>query len=197
MRTRLVRLAAATSAILCVAGCGAATALTAATSAPTALPQWPQPGSTEPAATPVPTPIATPCVWPTTNWEGTAVCSDTAPTPTPAPTPPPPPDGVSYSCTGSAPSGIDITYGPEGSSYGASRLPFRKILPLNANAQYVVTTAQLHGSGSVTCTTTVNWTATDAASTPQSATNSGSASGGYNIASAQVCGNYSGGWQPC
>lgn len=98
---------------------------------------------------------------------------------------------VTFSCTGSAPDGLSITYGPNGSSYSASSLPFTKTMPLDSSAQYYVTTAQLSGSGSVTCTTVIQ------ASDGSQWTNSGTAQGGYNIASAEICGTYSGGWQKC
>jgi len=98
------------------------------------------------------------------------------------------PATVTYSCTGQAPDGVDITYGPDGSSYHASKLPFSKTAALPASALYVDTEAQLHGSGEVTCTTTVNADGT-------TATKSGTAQGGYNLALAEVCDM--GGWSPC
>jgi hypothetical protein len=116
------------------------------------------------------------------------------PIPTPAPTPPPAQQAV-FSCTGSAPSGVNITYGGEGSNSSASRLPFHATVALDTAKQYYNVTAQLQGRGSVACSTTVNWT--DAGGTPQTVTNHGDASGGYNIASAQICADFSGGWQTC
>lgn len=102
---------------------------------------------------------------------------------------------VSLSCTGKAPDGIDITYGPEGSNLGASSLPLDKTVPLDTHAQYYVVTAQLKGSGTVTCTTTVHYN--DASGNAQTATKTGSATGGYNIASAQVCASFDGSWAAC
>lgn len=98
---------------------------------------------------------------------------------------------VTYACTGNAPDGIDITYGPSGSDYSATSLPFTKTAALDDSAGYYVTTAQLSGSGSVTCTTTVQ--ASDGTQTVSTA----SAQGGYNIANAEVCGDFTGGWQKC
>lgn len=98
---------------------------------------------------------------------------------------------VTYACTGSAPDGVDITYGPSGSSFSASSLPFKKTAALDDSAQYYVTEAQLSGSGNVTCTTTIQ------RSDGSTVVNTGSASGGYNIASAQICGTFDGGWDKC
>lgn len=97
---------------------------------------------------------------------------------------------VTYFCTGSAPDGVDITYGPEGSNYSASALPFTKTMPIPANTQYMSTQAQLQGSGSVTCSTTTN-------SNGQLVRQSGTASGGYNLASAELCESYDGTWAAC
>jgi hypothetical protein len=110
-------------------------------------------------------------------------------------TPPAPPQAVTYSCTGHAYDGVDITYGPEGSSFSADRLPFSKILALDSNAQYFDTQAQLQGGGSVSCSTVVDYD--DGLGDAQSASNSGSASGGYNIADAEVCSDYTGDWEAC
>jgi hypothetical protein len=100
------------------------------------------------------------------------------------------PDQVVFSCTGSAPDGLSITYGPEGTQDSGSSLPFKQALPLGSSAQYYSVTAQLQGAGQITCTTTVD-------SDGQSTTQIGSANGGYNIASAEVCSDFSGGWQQC
>lgn len=105
------------------------------------------------------------------------------------------PQQVTYSCTGSAPDGVDITYGPVGSNHSASHLPFTHTDSLDASAQYYVTTAQLSGSGSVSCTTTVQTDNADGSA--NQVTKTASADGGYNIASAQVCSTFNGGWQAC
>lgn len=98
---------------------------------------------------------------------------------------------VKYSCTGSAPDGVDITYGTESSNSSASKLPFSRTVPLDSSAQYYDVTAQLSGSGTVSCTTTV-W-ASDGTVT----TKSGMANGGYNIASSEVCSTFDGSWDAC
>lgn len=108
---------------------------------------------------------------------------------------PPVPQQVTYSCTGSAPDGVDITYGPSGSNHSASKLPFSHTEPLDTTALYYVTTAQLQGGGSVSCTTVVQTDSGDG--TADQVTSSGSADGGYNIASAQVCSSFDGSWDKC
>jgi hypothetical protein len=113
------------------------------------------------------------------------------PPPTDAPTTATPPDQVVFHCTGSTDGdGIDIMYGPEGSNFSASHLPFTKTMTLDDTAEYYSVTAQLQGGGHVTCTTTVTQ---DGDSTVKSA----AASGGYNIAMAEVCSSFDGTWDPC
>lgn len=102
---------------------------------------------------------------------------------------------VTYSCTGHAPDGINITYGPEGSSFAASTLPFTQTAALDSTVQYYVTEAQLQGGGSVSCSTVINYT--DGSGTSQSVTKNAAASGGYNIASAEVCSDFESGWEGC
>jgi hypothetical protein len=101
---------------------------------------------------------------------------------------------VTYACTGSAPDGVDITYGAEGSNAEASKLPFTKTVPLSSSAQYVAVQAQLSGSGHVSCTTTVVY---DTGGSGQKVTQSGTANGGYNIASAEICSSFDGSWDAC
>ena len=115
-----------------------------------------------------------------------------APSPTPAATPAP--EQVTFHCTGNASDGVDITYGANGSEHSASSLPFTHVDKLDPSAQYYVTTAQLQGGGSVSCTTTVQ--TDDLLGYAQTATNSGSADGGYNIASAEVCSGIND-WEKC
>jgi hypothetical protein len=117
------------------------------------------------------------------------------PTTAPAAAAPPPAQTVTYACTGHAGDGVDITYGSEGSNSSAHHLPFSETVPLNATAGYFAVTAQLQGNGTVTCSTVVNWT--DDSDDAQSVTQTGTASGGYDIASAEVCGDFEGGWQVC
>jgi hypothetical protein len=124
---------------------------------------------------------------------GTAVAA-VAPVATTAPAAPPA-QTVTYSCTGHAGDGVDITYGAEGSNASASHLPFSVTMPLDSNAEYFNVTAQLQGDGTVSCTTVVNYA--DDSGDAQSVTQSGTASGGYNIASAEVCSDLDDGWQAC
>jgi hypothetical protein len=107
-----------------------------------------------------------------------------------------PAPGVSFGCTGNAPSGISITYGDETSNYSASNLPFQAHLPLGNSQDYYAVTAQLQGSGSVKCHTTVMWRDSGGL---HSATQRGSAAGSYNLASAEVCNEteLGDGWQAC
>jgi hypothetical protein len=126
--------------------------------------------------------------------------------PPPAATPPPPPPTTttapppqaqpataSFSCTGNAPEGVDITSGSDSSNLsGGNTVPWSASIPLDANAVYANVSAQLQGpDGAIACTTTVTWGG-------QTATKSGQASGNYNIASAEVCSDIiSGGWNAC
>lgn len=114
------------------------------------------------------------------------------PQPSASPSPAAPPEQVTYSCTGHG--GVDITYGPNGTQHSASSLPFHHTEPLTAGALYYVTTAQLQGGGSVSCTTTVQTVSFDG--TADDVSNTGSADGGYNIATAEVCSGVDG-WEKC
>jgi hypothetical protein len=105
------------------------------------------------------------------------------------------PEQVTYACTGHAPGGVRITYGPNGSQHSAGRLPFTHTDPLAAGAEYYVTVAQLQGGGSVSCTTTVQTDDLDGSA--QEVATTGSADGGYNLASAQVCSSFTGAWEKC
>jgi hypothetical protein len=128
----------------------------------------------------------------------------TAPPPTTTTRPPPPPittapspgQEASFSCTGSAPEGVDITYGTDTSNLsGGSPVPWQATLALPSTVEYADVCAQLQGpDGTITCTTTVTWTQ-DGRS--HSVTQTGTASGDYNIASAEVCSGFSGGFETC
>jgi hypothetical protein len=98
---------------------------------------------------------------------------------------------VTYHCTGSAPDGVDITYGPSGSEYSAHKLPFTKTTALDDSAEFYSLQAQLMGSGHVSCTTTVQ---TDDGTQTVS---SSSAEGDYNIADTEVCSSWGGTWDSC
>ena len=102
-----------------------------------------------------------------------------AATPTPAT-----PTKVEFVVSGSAPEGIDITYGPSGSNFaGPSTLDgtARMSVPFDANADYYSMNAQLQGDGSITCKIVV----TGPGDAPLTASH-GAASGSYNICTAQA-----------
>ena len=89
---------------------------------------------------------------------------------------------VTFEVDGNAPNGVDITYGNDGSNYQGS-LPLYETLTIEKDAMYYVVTAQLSGGGAVNCSVTIG----DAVAT-------GHARGGYNICSAQLNSDFSGGW---
>ena len=108
-----------------------------------------------------------------------------------------PAPGVTFKCSGNAPSGLSILYGDNGSSYtGPSQVPFKATLSLNNNQQYYFVNAQLNGGGSVNCSTTVKWRSNGVL---RSATQSGTAAGGFSIADEEVCNEtaFGDGWQAC
>lgn len=98
------------------------------------------------------------------------------------------PDEVTYDCAGTG-SGVDITYGDD-SSNTQGALPLHVVAPLSEDAQYYSISAQLNGSGTVTCRVTVHFGG-------QVATKVGTATGGYNIASVEVCSTFDGGFEAC
>jgi hypothetical protein len=124
----------------------------------------------------------------------TPVYTPAAPVASTAPadvTPPPAQAYVVFTVTGSAPSGATIMYGsnadnitPPGSlgvlGNGVA-LPFTATLKFDPAAMYYDINAQLEGSGSITATITVK-----RAGYADLMVSHGSASGGYNIASAQA-----------
>jgi hypothetical protein len=119
----------------------------------------------------------------------------TVPPPPTTTTTPQPAQGAYFACTGSTPDGVDITYGTDSSNLnGASSVPWAANLPLGTNVEYFNVTAQLQGDGSVTCTTTVVY---KQGGSTHTVTKSGSADGGYNIASAEICSSFTGGWEAC
>jgi hypothetical protein len=128
---------------------------------------------------------------------GSAVAPPPTPSPpSPPPSSPPPPQGIqaSFSCSGSAPEGVEITYSTDTSNYsGGSTVPWSATLAVPASALYVAIDAQLQGpDGSITCSLTVTWPG-------GSATQSGNAVGNYNIASAEICSDapFDSGWTAC
>jgi hypothetical protein len=92
---------------------------------------------------------------------------------------------ATFTVTGSAPSGVNITYGRDGSNYqGPSQPPMTKTLRVNKDALYYQVTAQLQGGGNITCKVRIG-----------DAVKVGHARGGYNICSAQLNKNpIGGGW---
>ena len=92
-----------------------------------------------------------------------------------------------FSVTGSAPEGVDITYGTDNSNLTGGALPWTASLPLDnsgATLHYDVS-AQLQGpDGSIACSISIGGTVIS----------SGMAIGDYNICSAQIGQNFSGGW---
>ena len=105
--------------------------------------------------------------------------SQAAASPTPAA-----PTKVEFVVSGSAPDGIDITYGPSGSDFSGPSVLHGKAkmsVPFEADASYYALNAQLQGAGSITCKIVVSGPG-DAPLT----VSHGAASGGYNICSAQA-----------
>jgi hypothetical protein len=85
-------------------------------------------------------------------------------------------DVVTFVVNGRAPSGVDVTYGTDTDNrQGPKRLPVRRTLKFTKKALYYVVSAQLNGSGDITCKVLHN-------GKPVA---SGHASGGYSICSAQ------------
>jgi hypothetical protein len=98
----------------------------------------------------------------------------------PKPKPKPQADTVTYVVNGS--SAADVTYGPSGSSF-TGHAPMNVTKKLGSPPYYSIT-AQLQGSGSVSCEIKVNG----------KVMSKGTASGGYNIASCEIVSDFSGGW---
>jgi hypothetical protein len=84
---------------------------------------------------------------------------------------------------GSAPNGVDITYGSDGTNLEGSRLPMTKTLTVDEDSLYYQVSAQLTGGGDVQCSVTID-----------GKTKTGRAKGSYNICSAQLNGDFSGGF---
>ena len=114
------------------------------------------------------------------TWNGTS-CQ--AATPSPSNTPASP-TKVEFIVSGTAPDGIDITYGPDGSQFsGPSTLDGTATMsvPFDGSADYYAIDAQLQGAGSITCKIVATW----AGDNPLTVSH-GAASGGYNICDAQA-----------
>jgi hypothetical protein len=94
------------------------------------------------------------------------------------------PTKVEFIVTGSAPDGVDITYGPSGSNFaGPSVLRGKAVMSVkfDPSASYYALNAQLQGAGSIRCKIVV----TGPGDQPLTVSH-GAASGGYNICSAQA-----------
>lgn len=114
----------------------------------------------------------------------TAAAASAPATAAPSSAAPPPPTKVEFVVSGSAPDGIDITYGPGGSNLsGPSVLDGTATMsvPFAASADFYALSAQLQGGGDITC----KIVATGPGDAPLTVS-SGAASGGYNICSAQA-----------
>ncbi|WP_420032208.1 hypothetical protein ACN2WE_04940 [Streptomyces sp. cg28] len=90
---------------------------------------------------------------------------------------------VVYKVWGSAPSGVNTTYGSDSDNRNGSSVPMTKTLTLDDDAMYFHISAQLQGGGDINCSVTVD-----------GHTKKGHASGGYNICMAQVNSDFTGGW---
>ncbi|MET9458136.1 hypothetical protein ABZY05_24160 [Streptomyces canus] len=90
---------------------------------------------------------------------------------------------VVFKVWGSAPAGVDITYGTDGTNLQGKGLPMEKSLSVDEDALFYQVTAQLMGGGDVQCSVTID-----------GETKKGRAQGGYNICSAQLNSDFSGGF---
>lgn len=89
-----------------------------------------------------------------------------------------------FKVSGSAPAGVDITYGSESDNrQGGSSLPWSHSLHVDDNAQYYAVTAQLQGGGDIKCSLTID-----------GVTGHGHASGSYNICQVELVQGMFGGW---
>jgi hypothetical protein len=94
------------------------------------------------------------------------------------------PDGQAvFKVWGSAPAGVDITYGSDSDNIQGHGLPMTKTLSVKDDALYYDVTAQLQGGGDIHCSVTIG-----------SHTKTGHASGGYNICQVQLNEDFLGGF---
>lgn len=115
------------------------------------------------------------------TWNGAGCVTPAAAVTTPTPATP---TKVEFVVSGTAPDGINITYGPSGSNYaGPSTLNGTATMsvPFDGQAEFYHLDAQLQGAGSVKCKIVV----TGPGDAPLTVS-SGGASGGFNICSAQA-----------
>ncbi|WP_432034878.1 hypothetical protein [Streptomyces cucumeris] len=106
------------------------------------------------------------------------------PKPKPKPADEAPAGTAVFEVWGSAPSGVDITYGSDSENLDGHGLPLTTTLRIKDGSLYYHISAQLMGGGDVTCSVTID-----------GETKTGHARGGYNICSAQLNGDFSGGWE--
>lgn len=90
---------------------------------------------------------------------------------------------VVFKVWGSAPSGVNTTYGSDSDNRDGSGLPMTRTLTVNDDALYYSVSAQLQGGGDINCSVTVG-----------GETKKGHASGGYNICMVQLSSGLVGGW---
>ena len=88
---------------------------------------------------------------------------------------------VEFVVTGSAPNGVDITYGSDASNY-QGRFPMDVTKPIRKNVLYWVM-AELKGGGRITCKVIIG-----------RAVRAGHAIGGHNVCTAQSPSDLIGGW---
>ena len=94
------------------------------------------------------------------------------------------PTKVTFVVSGTAPDGIDITYGPSGSNFaGPSALDgaARMSVKFDPSASYYAMNAQLQGAGDITCKIVVSGPGDDPATVSK-----GAARGGFNICDVQA-----------
>lgn len=90
---------------------------------------------------------------------------------------------VVFKVWGSAPSGVDTTYGSDSENLQGPSGAMTKTLTLKDGALYYAITAQLQGGGDIHCSVTIG-----------DKTKEGHAAGGYNICSAQLNSGFFGDW---
>lgn len=90
---------------------------------------------------------------------------------------------VVFKVWGSAPSGIDTTYGSDSENLQGPSGEMTKTLTVKDDALYYAVTAQLQGGGDIHCSVTIG-----------DKTKEGHAVGGYNICSAQLNSGLFGSW---
>lgn len=95
------------------------------------------------------------------------------------------PAKVKFVVKGQAAQGVDITYGSDADSRdGSNRVPWSATLRADDSVAYYDVTAQLNGSGDITCAIYVGG----------KLIRRGHAAGSYNICEAQVSPGLTGGW---